>query len=82
MREQDQLSFTLLEMCTKELMPSHVESGPGSNSASHLETSIGDITFCSSVAKSCLTLCDPIDCSVPGSSVLHYLPKFILIHVH
>ena len=28
---------------------------------------------CCSVAKSCLTLCDFIDCSTPGSSVLHYL---------
>ena len=25
---------------------------------------------CWSVAKSCLTLCDPMDCSMPGSSVL------------
>ena len=23
--------------------------------------------------KSCLILCDPVDCSMPGSSVLHYL---------
>ena len=29
-----------------------------------------------SVAKSCLTLCDPMDCSVPGSSVLQYLLEF------
>ena len=28
-----------------------------------------DICFCCSVAKSCLTLCDPMDCSPPGSSV-------------
>ena len=28
---------------------------------------------CSSVAKSCLTLCDPMDCSTPGSSALHPL---------
>ena len=26
-----------------------------------------------SVAKSCLTLCDPTDCSTPGFPVLHYL---------
>ena len=36
--------------------------------------------FCSA-AKSCLTLCDPMDCSIPGSSVLHYLPEFVQIHV-
>ena len=28
--------------------------------------------ICCSVAKSCLTLCDPRDCHIPGSSVLHY----------
>ena len=31
--------------------------------------------FCS-VAKSCLILCDPMDCRMPGSSVLHCLPVF------
>ena len=33
-------------------------------------------------AQSCLTLCDPMDCSMPGFSVLHYLPEFAQIHVH
>jgi len=37
---------------------------------------------CCSVTKSCLTLCDPIDCSTPGSLVLHYLPEIAQIHVH
>ena len=36
---------------------------------------------CCSVAKSCLTLCDPMDCSTPGYSV-HYLPEFIQLYVH
>ena len=27
-----------------------------------------------SVTKLCLTFCNPMDCSIPGSSVLHYLP--------
>ena len=40
------------------------------------------IYYCCSVAKSCLILCDPMDCSMPGSSVLHYLPEFAQIHVH
>ena len=33
----------------------------------------------SSVAKSCLTLCDPLDCSTPGLPVFHYLPEFAQI---
>ena len=37
---------------------------------------------CCSVAKSCPTLCDHMDCSMPGSSVLHYLPEFAQIHDH
>ena len=31
---------------------------------------------CCSVAKSCLTLCDPIDCSTPGLPVQHQLLEF------
>ena len=31
---------------------------------------------CCLVTKSCLTICDPADCSMPGSPVLHYLPEF------
>ena len=29
-----------------------------------------------SVAKSCLTFCNPMDCRAPGSPVLHYLLEF------
>ena len=29
----------------------------------------------SSVAQSCLTLCDPTDCSTPGFPVHHQLPE-------
>ena len=37
---------------------------------------------CCSVTKSCLTLCDPMDCSTPVSSVLHFLSEFAQIHGH
>ena len=37
---------------------------------------------CRSVTKLCLTLCEPMNCSMPGSSVLHYLPEFAQIPVH
>ena len=36
----------------------------------------------SSVAQSCLTLCDPMDCSTPGLLVHHQLPKLAQTHVH
>ena len=35
-----------------------------------------------SLAELCLTLCDPMDCSIPGFSVLHYLLEFSQTHVH
>ena len=34
------------------------------------------------VAQSCLTFCDPMDCSTPGLPVHHQLPKFTQIQVH
>ena len=37
---------------------------------------------CCSVTQSCLTLCDPMDCSTPCFPVLHYLLEFVQIHVH
>jgi len=36
----------------------------------------------SSVAQSCLTLCDPMNCSTPGLHVHHQLPEFTQTHVH
>ena len=36
----------------------------------------------SSVAQLCATLCDPMDCSMPGFPVHHQLPEFAQIHIH
>ena len=36
----------------------------------------------SSFIKSCLTLCDCMDCNTPGLPALLYLPKFAQVHVH
>ena len=36
----------------------------------------------SSVAQSCLTLCDPMDCSTPGFPVHHQLLEFTQTYVH
>ena len=35
----------------------------------------------SSVAQSCLTLCNPMNCSTPGLPVHYQLPEFTQIHV-
>ena len=34
------------------------------------------------VAKWCVTLCDPMNCSMPGFPVFHYFPEFAQTHVH
>ena len=36
----------------------------------------------SSVTQSCLTLCNPMDCSTPSFPVHHQLPEFTQTHVH
>ena len=36
----------------------------------------------SSVSQSCPTLCDPMDCSMPGFPVYHQLPELTQTHVH
>ena len=42
-----------------------------------------DNSFCCySVTKACPTLCDLMDHSMLGASVLHCLPEFAQIHVH
>ena len=35
-----------------------------------------------SVAQSCPTLCNPMNCSPPGLPVHHQLPEFTQTHVH
>ena len=37
---------------------------------------------CYSVAQSCLTLCNPMNCSMPGFAVLHHFPELAQTHVH
>ena len=41
-----------------------------------------DFLSVSSVTQSCLTLCDPMNCSTPGLPVHHQLPESIQSHVH
>ena len=36
----------------------------------------------SSVTQWCLSLCDPMDCSMPGFPVHHQLPELTQTHVH
>ena len=40
------------------------------------------ILCCCSFAQSCPTLCNPMNCSTPGSPVLHHLPELAHTPVH
>ena len=40
------------------------------------------MTNVSSAVQSCLTLCDPMDCSMPGITLHHQLLEFTHTHVH
>ena len=67
----------------------HAEDRPrmqgGFNSPQEILCSleVWEVLWCFySVCKSCPTLYDPMDCSTPGSSVLHYLPESAQAHVH
>ena len=52
-------------------------------SDSYLLVHVDKQQICScSVTQLCPTLCNPMDCSMPGFPVLHYLPDFAQTHVH
>ena len=48
----------------------------------HIHNGIFSSVQFSSVTQSCLTLCDPMNHSMPGLPVHHQLPEFTQTHVH
>ena len=62
----------------------HPARGQVPSSEAHIqrlaEARPGPLQF-SSVAQSCLTLCNPTDCSTPGLPVHHQFPEFTQTHV-
>ena len=54
---------------------------PVTNHFKKYDISFNSIQF-SSVAQSCPTLCDPMNCSTPGIPVHHQLLEFTQTHVH
>ena len=63
------------------LMKVKEESGKSWLKAQHWKLSSLEVQF-SSVAQPCLTLCDPVNCSMPDFPVHHQLPEFTQTHVH
>ena len=70
-------SSPLLMLLNWLLLPSppHLITSP------HCLQSFQSVQF-SSVAQSCPTLCDPMNCSTPGLPVHHQLPEFTQTYVH
>ena len=64
-----------------ELKPKIKTSLPLLEDEPKLEMTISSVQF-SSVAQSCLTLCDPMNRSTPGLPVHHQLPEFTETPVH
>ena len=44
--------------------------------------SLSPLVQFSSIAQSCLILCNPMDCSTPGFPIRHQLPELTQTHVH
>ena len=91
----DQLDYPERRPCTNEAVVPHTLLLPAPNlhSVSSDVPSLGisfernhafwDLAFSyfSSVAQSCLTLCNPMDCSMPGFPVHHQLLELAQTHV-
>ena len=78
---QNQIDYIL---CSQRWKSSIQSTRPGVDCGSDHELSsvrFSSIQF-SSVAQSCLTLCDPMNHSTPGLPVHHQLPEFTQTHVH
>ena len=75
---------------TMKLLPPNTSQPPGQcplSSGYHMAWnwqlhSLFPMSLFSSVAQSCPTLCNPMDCSTPRLSVHHQLPEFTQTHVH
>ena len=70
------------------LLPSSLTAGPYTGpafscpSSPYVTSLLLKKNSFSSVTQSCLTLCNPRNCSTPGLPVHHKLPEFTQTHVH
>ena len=60
----------------------HTESGTRLKQLSSSSRTFILVWDSGSVAQSCVTLCNPIDCNTPDFPVLHHLLEFAQTHVH
>ncbi|KAB0370970.1 hypothetical protein FD755_017379 [Muntiacus reevesi] len=77
-------SLAFLDPAPSSMKPLHSTGSPDWRSLTSEQIKEGSLMFycyCS-VAESCLTLCDSMDCSTQGFPVFHHLLEFAQIHVH
>ena len=77
--------FLLLHECTMTILsmsPSFNAAYQVTGTYLALKCLLNDSVQYSSVSQSCLTLCDPMDCSTPGFPVHHQLLELTQTHVH
>ena len=58
-----------------------IDKSPAQPKINKIINKINSVQF-SSVTQSCPTLCDPMDCSMPGLPVYRQLPELMQTHVH
>ena len=59
-----------IRVYSESLFPTHLDSSIPPSPRCVVYSLIVLLTLCMLLIQSCLTLCDPVDCSPPGSSVL------------
>ena len=69
------------EMESKQKQHPAVDMIGDVSKSNSFKSNIASVQF-SSVAQSCLTLCDPMKRSTPGLPVHHHLPEFTQTHVY
>ena len=74
-------TFSALYLCPTQVPGSPLTRLRVSFCPQTCQTSSGP-SGCRSVAQACPTLCDPVDCSMPGLPVHHQLPQLTQTHVH
>ena len=74
-------SDSFQSICYTSIYPSGPVQFPKIVNYFTISLTLPNIQF-SSVDQSCLTLCDPMDCSRSGFPVHHQLPEFTQTHVH
>ena len=75
--------FKIWSLCFTQVKAQNIPYVLGKHQRIHLNEMLDTISkCCCSVTQSCVTLCNPMDCSTPGLPDHHHLLEFTQTHVH